>query len=170
MRLSTTLALIAALAAAPAEAASFRFTFQNVDGDVAGTVTGTVSGLPEDGTAPATGVVITSAPIAFTTYPLDILAQGWTELLNSFTVANGAITAYTLLIGLAPGFDEPHLNPGYSGAGFNMGDNAEGVLDLSGNSVAFTRLTEVEAPVPAPAGIGLLAAGLLGLLLVRRRA
>ncbi len=85
---------LCAINTSKASALDFTFSFSNNGGNVNGTVTGTVYGLTDNVTSSATRVTIESYPTGLGT-PVDgLIATDWGGVQeNSFTVANGAITA-----------------------------------------------------------------------------
>ena len=90
---------LCAINTSKASALDFTFSFSNTVSNVNGTVTGTVYGLTDNATSSATKVTINSYPTGLGT-PVDGLIAtntNWAASENSFTVANGSITAGNFL-------------------------------------------------------------------------
>ena len=90
---------LCAINTSKASALDFTFSFSNTVSNVNGTVTGTVDGLTDNATSSANKVTIDSYPTGLGT-PVDGLIAtntNWSVNQNSFTVANGSITAGNFL-------------------------------------------------------------------------
>jgi hypothetical protein len=185
---SIVFALIAHLGLATAASAGviYTFSFDNVLGTVAGTVEGEialdfVSSFSDSGTGAATSITITSAPAGV--LPLDEgnVVTSWSiQAMNTFTVTNGVITAYQFGAAAFGGAATDSVFCLNSGAFFPvsvayvctanenyLGDGSNFVFNQGGiNAVTFVPVT---APVPAPPALALLATGLGGFWVARRR-
>jgi hypothetical protein len=163
-----------------ASAATFNFSFSNVSGPVNGTVSGTVV-LPDgDGTFPATGITVTSAPAALGyTLPFDVLANLTTVLENTFTVAGGAIdTAASSFYAfftpdnvIGSGFGLSSAAGFVSGSSFSIqlsSSPSTGVIDSDNSTLTFTPADTATTPEPGTL-LGLLAVGSMGVLARKRK-
>ena len=163
------------VSAAPVYAVSFDFSFTNQPplGGVNGTVTGRIDGLADSGASAATAVFITSSPAGLF-YPLtasdNILSQPSVSIgSNSFTVANGVLTAETFQAQFPIANSVPQeffsllLNSAIPQFNANRFGPTTNFLVLS-TSATFSQ-------VPLPAALPLFATGLgaLGVLSWRRK-
>jgi hypothetical protein len=152
----------ASLAAAPAMAVSFTFSFTNVEYG-GGAVVGIVSNLVDDATSPGV-VAITSNASGYGLGSYD----GYD--FNTFTLSNGAVTDFNF-VSYGNGNSDPATTccslalTAANGAG--LSDIAFEVAHTASAPVSFTPVTP--APIPLPAPILLLAAGLASLIAMARR-
>lgn len=180
------LAAFIVFASGVATAANISFSFSNDPsmGNVPGTVTGELFGLPDNGTGPATAVVIDSYPaglVSFGSYtpPFDVFAwTGGTVNENSFTLVGGVVTGGSFSIIGANGVnDQLYINSQCECAygGLELGTN---FLDIGSNDSLFvwndngigpTGVTFGNAAIPEPASLLLIAPALLGLAALRRK-
>lgn len=152
------LALVLASFSPAAAFSTFNFSFSNVDGAVSGLVTGTIT-LPDgDGTFPALGVEVTSAPgLLGLTLPLDAMASG--SLINLFVVVDGQVD-------LANSMFLAQFATGTS-LGIQGGPGAESFLDLAGaDDLGVSGVLDAGSSTlvinPVPEASTVVAAGLLG--------
>jgi PEP-CTERM motif len=168
MTLSGCLALAAS---GQAQALDFTFNVTNTLGNVSGSYSGIVYGLTDNATGPATDVVITSFPGSLNSVagsaPIDFFGSSWTVRDNSFTVADGQITA--------GGFNSVYkLGEGYAYLDLGSDDNA---LELDNNYYnAYIYTSSGIAPdhfnsyaTPEPTTLALAGLGGAALLLRKRK-
>ena len=176
IRMLCALALSAALSpASGALAASFPFSFSNVEGRTDGQVSGVIV-LPDgDGTFAASSVIVQSAPDALGfDEPFDAVDFGVLE--NEFEVSGGALVGIDFRAqgsNAAAGFFALNSQsfPLVSVLGvLGETDVEAGVLDYTSSTLSPLRTTagQTTAPVPLPAAIAMLPAGLIGLAVVGR--
>ena len=158
----------------PAEAVTaFTFSFGNDDGAIDGTVEGIVELSPIIGdTFTATSLIVTSSPPELGQPPeIDVFDVAPFVLANLFTVVDGDVTSALFAAtggpdadfqGIAFGVGPVTLGVGATLTSFGDPLSANGVLDLDGSSLEF-------AAVPLPGTLGLLAMGLVPLVIGRRR-
>lgn len=178
-----TLGLAAAVYAAPASALTFNFSFTNAlfdpdaptDGDPNtnwGVVTGTISGLSE-GDSAATSVVITSNTEGFGAGEYAPNADR-----NQWTVTGGLITAFNFASFGADHVPPVNLSLGFLSVGgwtaslsqsnqtYPISNAGITVQDIN---LIFSPVSAGPSEVPVPASLPLLAAGIAGIALLRRR-
>lgn len=178
------LGLAAAVYAAPANALTFNFSFTNAlfDPDAPtdadpntnwDVVTGTISGLNDNSTGAATSLMITSNTGGF-----GVGEYAPTADQNQWTVTGGLITGFNFAsfgadqvppVDLSLGF----LSVGGWTAALSQSDQTypasnAGVTSQDINLI-FTPVRAGPSDVPVPASLPLLAAGIAGIALLRRR-
>jgi len=155
----------------------FQFSITNTIGTVGGTVTGTIYGLSDNSTGAASDVTIDTLPAGMSSiYPVgSIDAALWDQQLqNSFTVSGGAIVAAEFWAqnsfnGFLQG-SQLYIDGGEGPYNFVNVDGTDTHYvwgDNGPQGVAFTQISAND--VPEPGSVALVALGLLGSLLVRRR-
>jgi hypothetical protein len=180
------LAALVVLASGVATAANIVFSFSNdpAMGNVSGTVIGELFGLPDNGTGPATAVVIDSYPAGLVssgnyTPPFDVLTwTGGTVVENSFTLVGGVVTGGSFSIISANGVnDQLYINSQCECAqgGLELGTNfldigsIDSLFVWNDNGIGPTGVTFGNAAIPEPASLLLIASALLGLAALRRK-
>lgn len=162
----------------------FYFSFTNVTGDTNGTVTGRILGLSDNAAGQAaTNVLIDSypEPLSFGFFNVGNDATAWeTQLVNSFDVSGGLITAATFAAYQNTGGADDSLRLNYTGNYWptttgisnqnwlSLDDTIPDVENLNGFAgVTFTPI----AAVPLPAALPLFLTGLVvfGFVVRRRR-
>jgi len=175
------MAMLAATATPSQADQIWDFSFTNagppIGGNTNGTVTGTIDlplgvtgNTPDDGTAAASSVIITSYPAALGnigTTPIDTAT--WPEASNSFTVTAGSLTTAFFSAVNNPG------SPDAASLSFNINDGSLFDITADHNNVygamSFT-FEPPASPTPEPASVTLLCTGLFafgGFGLSRRR-